>query len=150
MIDKNDLIFMKEAIKLSKNCPPSYGAYSVGAVIVDKNNKIIATGYSRETADNMHAEEVAINKANLEKLCLEETVLYSTMEPCGLRLSGKKCCADIIIQTGIKKVVYGINEPIDLVQNPVGIIKLKNAGIDCEQIIEFHDEINQINKHIFK
>lgn len=142
-----DLKFMREAFELSKNCPISHGAYSVGSVIVDKNNQIISTGYSRETADNVHAEEVAIYKAIEKGINLKGATIYATMEPCGLRLSGKKCCADHIRDSKITRVVYGVNEPPHLVQNTTGIQKLKDYGILVEQLEHFNQEIYDINKH---
>lgn len=148
MINERDVQKMKEAIELSKNCPISYGAYSVGAIIVDKDGKIIATGYSRETADNVHAEEVAIQKALDEGIDLTGTTIYSTMEPCGLRLSGKKCCADRILEAGIPKVVFAINEPPFLVENCTGAQKLSEHGVEVEQITTLDDEIKNINDHI--
>lgn len=148
MPNEKDIELMKKAIEISKNCPVSYGAYSVGAIIVDPNGAIISTGYSRETADNVHAEEVAINKAIELGIDLSNTTIYSTMEPCGLRLSGKKCCADRIIEANISKVIYAINEPPFLVQNCTGAQKLIEKGIHVEQIKELNDEIHKINSHI--
>lgn len=148
MVKEFDLKMLKDAVKLSINCPPSQGAYSVGAIIVDKNNKIISTGYSRETADNVHAEEVAIMKAGEKGIDLEGTTIYSTMEPCGLRLSGKKCCADRIIEAGIARVVYGIKEPPFLVAEANGIDKLLERGIIVEQVEDIIPDVMKINNHI--
>jgi diaminohydroxyphosphoribosylaminopyrimidine deaminase / 5-amino-6-(5-phosphoribosylamino)uracil reductase len=63
MLQEHDLDNMLEAVSLSQNCPISIGAYSVGAIITDDNGEILATGYSRETSSDVHAEEVAIVKA---------------------------------------------------------------------------------------
>jgi pyrimidine deaminase RibD-like protein len=148
MITELDVGFMRVAIEISKSCPPSMGAYSVGSIIVDKNNKIVSTGYSRETADNVHAEEVAINKAQEKGINLNGMTIYATMEPCGLRLSGKKCCAVRIIEAGITRVVYGIDEPPHFVQNCTGIEQLRKNGIVVEQILELRDMIEALNDHI--
>lgn len=148
MITEKDLDLMRKAIEISKNCPISYGAYSVGAIIVNENGEVISTGYSRETADNVHAEEVAINKATASGIELKNTTIYSTMEPCGLRLSGKKCCAERIIEAKISKVIYAINEPPALVQNCTGIEKLVTHGITVEQVKDLDDEIYKLNSHI--
>ena len=40
---------MELAISLAGQCPPSKGAYSVGAVIVDANRNELARGYSVRT-----------------------------------------------------------------------------------------------------
>ncbi|AWZ10055.1 hypothetical protein DRB96_03195 [Streptomyces sp. ICC1] len=48
------------AIELSHHCPPSKGAFSVGAVIVDEGGQEIAHGFSRQGGDPLvHAEEAA-------------------------------------------------------------------------------------------
>lgn len=44
-----DYDWMTLAIALAHQCPPSSGAFSVGAVIVDQQGKEISRGYSRET-----------------------------------------------------------------------------------------------------
>lgn len=148
MITELDLKMMREAMEISRSCPVSMGAYSVGSIIIDQNNEIISTGYSRETADNVHAEEVAINKAIGKGIDLKNMTIYATMEPCGLRLSGKKCCADRIIEAGMSRVVYGIDEPPFLVSDCKGIEKLTEKGIIVEQITELKEEIEDLNNHI--
>lgn len=148
MITENDVKIMKEAVDLSKCCTISQSAYSVGAIIVDKNYKIISVGCSREEGGNFHAEEVAISKAISDGIDLSEATIYSTMEPCGYRLSGKECCANLIIKAGIKKVVYGIKEPPYFVKQTSGIHKLLSNGIEVQQVKDVMNEVLSINKHI--
>ncbi len=76
----------------------------VGCVIV-KNDKIIAKAHNqRDKANNPlgHAETLAIKKASelLGDWQLVDTELYVTIEPCLM-------CAGAIIQSRIKKVIYG-------------------------------------------
>ena len=99
--------FIKEAIKLAK-ISATEGEVPVGAVIV-KGDKIIATGRNtRENTNNatahaeMQAIENACEKLNSWRLC--ECELYCTLEPCAM-------CAGAIINTRIKKVVFGAFEP---------------------------------------
>lgn len=95
--------YMKEALKEAKKsliCDD----VPVGAVIV-LNNKIIARGYNMKEKYNdptMHAEIVAIKKATkkLNDWYLKDCIMYVTMEPCLM-------CAGSLIQSRIKKVVYG-------------------------------------------
>jgi pyrimidine deaminase RibD-like protein len=148
MLTNFDYKILNYAVQLSKNCPLSKKSYSVGAVITDNNQNIISTGFSREYA-NKHAEEIAILKAVKLKLNLIGTIIYSTMEPCGLRLSGKKSCSDLIIDSKIKRVVYGIKEPFFLVDEPSGLDKLKNNNIIIDEIPEYNNEIIKINNHIY-
>ncbi len=125
---ENDLKFMIEAINAARNAPPSDKAFSVGAVVV-LADEIICTGHSRELADNMHAEEVCIAKLSTMNLDHTKLVMYSTMEPCGERLSGKNCCANLIIDSKIPRVVVGCLEPATFIKSTQGIKKLKSNNI---------------------
>lgn len=80
----------------------------IGAVIV-LNDKIIATGHNmRETSQVAlaHAELTAIQAANdyIGSWRLEDCTLYVTLEPCPM-------CAGAIVQSRIKRVVYGASDP---------------------------------------
>ena len=84
------------------------GEVPIGAVIVFEN-EIIATGYNvRETTQSTlaHAELAAIKEANkkIGSWRLEDCTLYVTLEPCPM-------CAGAIIQSRIKRVVYGARDP---------------------------------------
>ena len=92
-------IAYKEALKALKE-----DEVPIGAIIV-KDNKIIAKAHNKKEHSNMaiyHAEILAINKANkkLKSWHLDNCVMYVTLEPCVM-------CAGAIIQSRIKKVVYG-------------------------------------------
>lgn len=98
-----DEIFMNEALKLAKKCVKSEDV-PVGAIIV-KNNKIIGKGYNKRNKTNnalMHAEMIAISNAckKVHDWVLEDAVMYVTLEPCIM-------CSGAIIQSRIKKIVYG-------------------------------------------
>ena len=76
----------------------------VGAIIV-KDNKIIARAHNKKESSNLatnHAEIIAINKASkkLNTWHLDDCIMYVTLEPCVM-------CAGALIQSRIKKVVYG-------------------------------------------
>ncbi len=94
------------------------GEFPVGCVIVQEN-KVIANGARTGTIENKssgnfkivseidHAEINALKKLeNLEvEFKSEESVLFSTMEPCLM-------CFGAIILSGIKKIVYAYEDPM--------------------------------------
>lgn len=114
----------------------------VGALLV-KNNMIISDGYNGtpsgfenvcEDANNvskpyvLHAEANAITKVARSNNSSEGSTLYVTASPCVE-------CAKLIIQSGIKRVVFGehyrITDGLDL---------LKEAGIETCYINDKSDE----------
>lgn len=98
---------------------------SVGAVIVHQG-KIIGQGATAQYG-GPHAEVQAIASVK-DKSLLKQATLYVSLEPCSHH--GKTPpCADLIIQTGIPKVVIGAMDPFSEVCGK-GIEKLTNAGIE--------------------
>lgn len=100
---KNDEYYMKQALKEAQKAF-LLNEVPVGCVIV-YNDKIIARGYNkRETLESSlaHAEIIAIKKAckKLDSWRLEDCIMYITLEPCCM-------CSGAIIQSRIKKVIYG-------------------------------------------
>ena len=83
--------WLRAAIELSRRCEPSPYAYSVGAIIVSADGTELARGYSRETEASVHAEEVALLRVKIDDLV--DAVLYSSLEPCGVRRSRPAPCA---------------------------------------------------------
>ncbi len=98
--------YMKEALIEAQKSYDN-GDVPVGCVIV-KDNEIIARGYNTRYMENSaigHAEINAICNANkkLNNWVLEDCTLYVTVEPCQM-------CAGAIVQSRIKKVVYGTKD----------------------------------------
>jgi pyrimidine deaminase RibD-like protein len=130
---QNDHKWLSMSLELAKKCPPTQTAFSVGAVIIDSKGELISTGYSRETDPKKHAEEIAIEKALKAKRNLTNSTIYSSLEPCGERLSGKKTCVQWIIETGINRVVFAEYEPPAFVKG-IGEELLKKANITVDFI----------------
>ncbi|MCG2793997.1 MAG: dCMP deaminase family protein [Weeksellaceae bacterium] len=110
----------------------------VGALIV-KDRMIISDGYNGTPSgfENicedeqgktywyvLHAEANAILKIASSTQSCKDATLYITMSPC-------KECSKLILQAGIKKVVYMTNYSDDS-----GLEFLKNAGIEILNITE--------------
>ncbi len=108
----------------------------VGAIIV-KDKMIISDGYNgtpvgfenvcEDDADHtkpyvLHAEANAITKVAQSNNSSKDATLYVTSSPCIE-------CAKLIIQAGIKRVVFG-----EIYRLTDGIDLLKRAGIECVQL----------------
>lgn len=97
---------MNKALELAKIA--EMGAdIPVGAVVV-RDGEIIGSGYNKRECDKSalaHAEIEAISEAcqKLGSWRLSECELYVTLEPCPM-------CAGAIINSRIKRVVYGARD----------------------------------------
>lgn len=140
----DDAYFMRLAVDEARKCIPSETAFSVGAVIV-RGDIALSTGYSRELPGNTHAEECAIKKAS--GVALEGSTIYTTLEACHPRKSGKKSCTDRIIEARIRRVVIGSYEPPIFVEC-IGREKLQESGIEVCYVEGFVDILKQLNKHL--
>lgn len=144
MLNEDELF--KLAIEVAKKCVSTPSAFNVGAVLVSKEGLILSTGFSRELEGNTHAEEVCLMKLE-NRSTSEGATIYTTMEPCGLRLSGKKCCADLIIQALISTVVQGMKEPDHFVGDSKGAISLEAHGIKVVRVVGKENELLLLNSH---
>lgn len=140
--------WMWRAIELSYQCPPSEGAYSVGAVITDAEGQEIATGYSRETDPTVHAEESALAKLATDDPRLKGATLYSTLEPCSQRASRPRACTQLILDAGILRVVIAWREPSLFVENCVGVESLEQHGVHVIEMTDLADEARGANSHL--
>ncbi len=115
----------------------------VGAVIVC-DGRIIGEGYHRRCG-GPHAEVNAINSVK-EKDLLSRSTIYVSLEPCA-HYGKTPPCADLIIETGIRRVVVGCTDPFAKV-NGLGIKKLREAG--CEvQVGVLEQECRELNRRFF-
>jgi diaminohydroxyphosphoribosylaminopyrimidine deaminase/5-amino-6-(5-phosphoribosylamino)uracil reductase len=148
-----DRRWLAEAISLSRRCPPSLAAYSVGAVLVAADGTVLSTGFSRETAPGDHAEETALAKLGSPGAAaaagpeLAGATLYSSLEPCAVRASRPVTCADLIIASGIRRVVIAWTEPPVLAPGG-GAARLRAAGVEVVELPEFAAAAREVNAHL--
>ena len=138
--------WLQLALREAEKCIPLPSAFCVGCVIVSDTTPatLLATGYSRELPGNTHAEANAIDKLILAHPDTAATLLrgahlYTTLEPCSVRLSGNVPCTNRIIQVKIGKVYLGVKEPTDFVLCE-GVRLLREAGIEVQVIQGFEEE----------
>lgn len=120
-------------------------ATQVGACIVNKKNRIVGIGYNGlphgcddseypwgKTGDLLdtkypyvvHAEPNAILNSNTP---LDDCTIYVTLFPCNE-------CTKLIIQSGIKEIVYSDDKYHHTESNEAARRMLKSAGIKCRKV----------------
>ena len=139
-----DARFLRAAIELSRQCPPSATAFSVGAIIVTAGGEIMATGFSREQDPHDHAEEVALRKVDPVDPRLPTATIYSSLVPCGARASRPVTCVQHILAADIPRVVFGWREPPIFTEGR-GAEQLRAAGITVVEIPELARAASAIN-----
>lgn len=139
MTDEN---MMKLALQLAQSAEGQTSPNPlVGAVCV-KNGQIIGTG-AHLKAGTPHAEVHALEMAGTEAIGAE---LYVTLEPCAHH--GKTPpCTDLIISSGIRRVVIASTDPNPSV-NGRGIELLKKAGIEVVTGV-LQEEADYLNRAFF-
>jgi diaminohydroxyphosphoribosylaminopyrimidine deaminase / 5-amino-6-(5-phosphoribosylamino)uracil reductase len=143
-----DRMWMQRAIELSRLCPPAEKAYSVGAVIVAADGSEISSGYSRETDPHIHAEESALAKLAVDDPRLRTATTYSTLEPCSERKSQRPTCVELIVASGIPRVVVAWREPDLFVDDCIGVELLVSAGRTVVEIPELAEAARAVNAHL--
>jgi len=144
-----DRRFLRWAVELSRLCPPSATAFSVGAVLVGEDGELLATGFSREQEDHDHAEEVALRKLGPAPYNprLRHATLYSSLVPCGARASRPVTCVQHIVAAGIPRVVFAWREP-RLFTDGEGAEQLRAAGVAVTEVPELAGRARAVNAHL--
>ena len=135
---------MRSAIAVAKSALKTEDV-PVGALIVDNENNVIATGYNEREAHQdptAHAEVVAIRRAaqKLGTWRLDECKLIVTLEPCAM-------CAGAIAQSRINTLIFGawdekagaVGSVWDVLRDPRAIHKMEVIGgvleADCAELL---------------
>ena len=116
------------------------GDVPVGAVIINKQGEIVATGHNERELHNdptAHAEIVAIRRAceKSGQWRLENHTIFVTLEPCAM-------CAGAIAQSRISTVIFGawdekagaVGSVWDLLRDPRSLYKVEvKAGVLADE-----------------
>jgi diaminohydroxyphosphoribosylaminopyrimidine deaminase/5-amino-6-(5-phosphoribosylamino)uracil reductase len=143
----DDLRLLAEAVELSRRCPPSSTAFSVGALVVAADGEVLATGYSRAEDPHDHAEEVALRRAPAADARLAGATVYSSLEPCSARASRPRTCTDLILAAGVRRVVFAWREPA-LFVDCHGAEVLAAAGVEVVELPQLADAVRRVNAHL--
>ncbi|MEK8146433.1 dCMP deaminase [Streptomyces sp. M10(2022)] len=111
---------MAEAIALSRRCPRSTTAFSVGAVVVDESGAEI----SRATPGGRRARarrRVRTGQLDRRDPRLSGATVYTSLEPCSIRKSRPASCTSLILAAGIGRVVLAWREPSLFVADCQGV-----------------------------
>ena len=138
--------FLRWAVELSRLCPPSDSAFSVGAVVVGEDGEVLTTGFSREQEDHDHAEEVALRKLGPDPR-LRHATLYTSLVPCGARASRPVTCVGHIVAAGIPRVVFAWREP-RLFTDGEGAEQLRAAGVAVTELPDLAERARAVNAHL--
>lgn len=158
---QDHVIYMRLALDQAHESPPKPSNFRVGALLVNGDTGVILTrGYTLELEGNTHAEQCCLTKyaqahglseERVGELLPSNTAIYTTMEPCNLRLSGNLPCVDRIIRAvgkdgekKIKKVYLGVKEPEKFVGENQGRKKLEENGIECIHVPGLEEDILRV------
>ena len=121
-------IYMQRALELGRlGIGQTSPNPMVGCVIVHEN-RIIGEGWHKKNG-GPHAEVNAVNSV-IDKGLLKHSEIYVTLEPCS-HFGKTPPCADLLIESGVKKVHVSIEDPNPMVKGN-GIHKMREAGIHVE------------------
>jgi pyrimidine deaminase RibD-like protein len=159
--DETHLKYLRICLNEARKSPPKPSNFCVGALILHHASDaaepiVLVTGYTLECEGNTHAEQCCFQKlaekaGKAEELVSEvlpqagELVLYTSMEPCWMRLSGNLPCVQRILRAKhIKKVVCGVQEPEKFVGENQGRTILADAGVEVLYITGMEEEILKV------
>jgi diaminohydroxyphosphoribosylaminopyrimidine deaminase/5-amino-6-(5-phosphoribosylamino)uracil reductase len=124
--DSTDLRWLHAAAALAARARPLRRPNpAVGAILV-KQGVVVGRGWTAP-GGRPHAEAVALAQAGTAAL---DATLYVTLEPCAHASERGPCCADLLIEAGIARVVVGVTDP-DPRTAGAGAARLGAAGISA-------------------
>ena len=122
---------MELALAAGERAWREHGDVPVGAVLLDPNGEVLATGVNRRELSHdptAHAEVIAIREAGERRKSwrLDGCTLVVTLEPCAM-------CAGAILQSRLSRLVFGawdekagaVGSVVDLLRDPRALTKVE-------------------------
>lgn len=115
---------MDSAAGLAERAIPSARPNPSVAAIIVRDGIMVGRGWTAP-GGRPHAEAIALKQAGHDAL---GATLYVTLEPCAHRSKRGPSCADLVVESGLEKVIIGISDP-DPRTSGKGIERLRQAGV---------------------
>ena len=126
---QSDRRWLAAAARLgSRGRPQSRPNPAVGAIIV-KDGKVVGRGWT-QPGGRPHGEAMALAQAGENA---RGAAAYVSLEPCAHRSQRGPACSDILVQSGVERVVYAIRDP-DHRTAGAGAQTLIDSGIRADHI----------------
>ncbi|MDA7027758.1 bifunctional diaminohydroxyphosphoribosylaminopyrimidine deaminase/5-amino-6-(5-phosphoribosylamino)uracil reductase RibD [Bacillus sp. CLL-7-23] len=141
-----DEYFMNLALELAKQGEGQTGSNPLVGAVVVKDSQVVGMGAHLKYGE-AHAEVHAIQMAGHHA---EGAVIYVTLEPCS-HYGKTPPCAELIIRSGLKRVVIATEDPNPLVSGK-GVQMLRSAGIEVITGVlkEQAEEVNERFMHFMR
>lgn len=144
MVHPDDMIYMRRCLELAGRAEGCTSPNPMVGAVVVHDGAIIGEGFHLR-AGTPHAEVHALNAVK-DKSLLPSSTIYSSLEPCSHH-GRTPPCADLIISSGIPRVVVGTKDTSMKVAGR-GIARLSEAGIDVVTGV-LEEECRHINRRFF-
>lgn len=123
---------------------PFIGRPYVGAIVLDKDGKIIGEGYKSflgGTSLLQHAERMALDSFTIVG---QAATLISTLQPCMKKSRGQifDSCSTLIIKKGIRTVVFGARDDFSFDYNST-VNYLRSHGVKLIELKEIGPKIRE-------
>ncbi|WP_073797840.1 deaminase [Streptomyces sp. CB03578] len=119
---------MMHAIELAR--ASDVGGWRIGAVLARSNGTVISTGYRGESGVSVHAEALAIRKAQELGEDISGATAYVTLEPCAnLESKAKEDCSTTLVNAGVRRVFIGGYDTNPRIYR-LGWRNLRDAGVE--------------------
>ncbi len=115
--------FMLRALALAEHGRGHTGTNPLVGAVVVRGGRVVGQGWHARWG-GPHAEAIALAEAGDRA---RGATLYVTLEPCS-RLGKTPPCTRMIIQSGVKRVVVALPDPLE---RGHGMAELRRAGIRC-------------------